>query len=219
MSGRPRPLRSSAFVLAVALAALAGWVDATAFVRFARTYVSFMSGNSTSLAAGLSAAYTPKLALTISVLAAFLVGVVAGELISIRQGKGRRAAALTGEAIMLLAAALATLTTGAIFLPAVLLAIALGIQNAALHEAGGLRVALTYVTGTLVRLGRSIAAAVAGRGLWAAALPHLLLWLSLMAGAAAGAAVSRSSAALAIALAAAAALCLAAGEAASLGKD
>lgn len=218
MSENLRPLRTPEFAMALALAALAGWVDAAAFVRLASTYVSFMSGNSTSLAAGLSATYTPKLALTVCVLAAFVAGTIAGELVAIARGGRRRAAALVAEAIMLLAASLAALPVNALFLPAVLLAIALGIQNAALHEAGGLHVALTYVTGTLVRLGRAIAGALTGER-WAAVLPHLLLWLALMVGAAAGAAVARSSAPFGIALAAAAALCLAAGEAASGASD
>jgi uncharacterized membrane protein YoaK (UPF0700 family) len=219
MRESPRPLQSPEFAMALALAALAGWVDATAFVRLARTYVSFMSGNSTSLAAGLSATYTPKLALTVSVLAAFVAGTIAGELVAMARGGRRRAAALVTEAMILLAASFAALPVNALFLPAVLLAVALGIQNAALHEAGGLHVALTYVTGTLVRLGRAIAAALAGRGPWTAALPHLSLWLAVMAGAAAGAAVARTSAAFGIALAAAAALCLAAGETASGTSD
>ncbi len=113
MIRKSRAPRSPAFMFAAALVALAGWVDAVAFVRLARTYVSFMSGNSTSLAA------------------------------------------------------------------------ALGIQNGSIHEAGGVPVALTYVTGTLVRFGRTIAAALAGRGSWRAGLPFLLLWPGMMAGAAA----------------------------------
>lgn len=205
-----RPLRSRMFAMAVALAGLAGWVDATAFVRFARTYVSFMSGNSTALAAAVSGTDSPRLVLLASVLLAFVAGVIAGESIAIAAGRRRHAAALVGEAAVLATAGVTALPAGAPFVPTVLLAFALGIQNAALHSAGGLKVALTYVTGTLVRLGRAITAALVRRGKWRAALPHAFLWLGLMAGAVAGAAVARVSAALSIFLAAMIALAIAA---------
>lgn len=210
MAENPHPLRSVEFALAVALAGLAGWVDATAFVRFARTYVSFMSGNSTALASSLSAAHAPKIALLIAALGSFVAGVIAGESIAMAARRHRRPAALVAEAIVLLVAGVAAFSGRAILLPIVLLATALGIQNAALHEAGGMRVALTYVTGTLVRFGRAIAAALAGRGAWAGALPHLFLWVGLMAGAGGGAALARASAPAAIFVAAGGALGLAA---------
>ncbi|HEY3778642.1 MAG TPA: YoaK family protein [Rhizomicrobium sp.] len=201
MADKPRALASPDFALAVALAALAGWVDATAYVRLSRIFVSFMSGNSTRLAASLSAAASPKAALTLAVLAAFVGGVILGETIAIVAGKRGHAAALLLESVVLFAAMGAAWPAGSLFLPAVLLAIALGVQNASVHQAGGMRVALTYVTGTLVRLGRRIAAALAGRGPWRDALPYLFLWLGMMAGAAGGAALARTSAVLAIALA------------------
>ncbi|MGC1301980.1 MAG: DUF1275 family protein, partial [Caulobacteraceae bacterium] len=38
-------------VLAVALTAIAGWVDAVGFLRLGSLFVSFMSGNTTEMAA------------------------------------------------------------------------------------------------------------------------------------------------------------------------
>jgi uncharacterized membrane protein YoaK (UPF0700 family) len=209
MSDGPRALRSPEFALAVALAALAGWVDAVAYVRLARTYVSFMSGNSTSLAASLSLAHAPKVLLLICVLAGFVAGVILGELASVATDRRGHSTALFVESLFLFGAIFAAIPPNALFAPAVLLAIALGIQNASVHEAAGMRVALTYVTGTLVRFGRAIAAALAKQGAWRASLPFLFLWLGMMAGAAGGAAVAHANAVFAIAIAAATALCLA----------
>jgi uncharacterized membrane protein YoaK (UPF0700 family) len=210
MADKSRPLHSPRFALALALAALAGWVDAVAFVRLAGTFVSFMSGNSTALAAALNGAHAREATLLLCVLASFVAGVVFGEVIAIAAGRRGPAAALLAESRFLFAALVAAFPSAAILAPAVLLAVALGIQNASIHEAAGMPVALTYVTGTLVRLGRAIAAALAGQGAWRAALPFLCLWLALMAGAAGGAMLARMNAVLALALAAATALALAA---------
>ncbi|HEX4079463.1 MAG TPA: DUF1275 family protein [Rhizomicrobium sp.] len=209
MPDTSRALRSPGFPLALALAALAGWVDATAFVRLARTYVSFMSGNSTKLAAALSAAHPGKLLLLVCVLAGFVAGVVAGETLAAAAGRRGHAAVLLAESFFLFAAMAAAFPGGNLVAPALLLAFALGIQNASVHEVGGVSVAITYMTGTLVHIGRQIAAALAGRDLWAAPLPYLLLWLALMAGAAGGAAFARVNATFAIGTAAVAALGLA----------
>ncbi|MGH6890415.1 MAG: DUF1275 family protein [Rhizomicrobium sp.] len=206
MPDTSRALRSPDFALAVALAALAGWVDATAYVRLAHTYVSFMSGNSTALASSAGAAAAPRAPLLACVLAAFVVGVILGETTANFVGKRGHSAALLLESLLLFAAMGAAWPKGSLFLPAALLAAALGVQNASVHETAGMTIAITYVTGTLVRFGRRVAAALTGRGAWREALPYLFLWLGLMAGAAGGAAVARTNAVLAIAAAGAAAL-------------
>lgn len=210
MPDKASAARSPAFALAVGLAALAGWVDAIGFVRLAQTFVSFMSGNSTRLASFASAPAAPKAVLLVCVLAAFVAGVIAGEGIAIRVSARGHAAALLAESLVLFAGAGAAAPPSALFAPALLLAAALGIQNASIHEAGGMPVALTYVTGTLVRLGRAIAGALVGRGRWRAALPYLLLWLGMIVGAAGGAALARANAVAAILVAALAALAFAA---------
>ncbi|MGH6878874.1 MAG: YoaK family protein [Rhizomicrobium sp.] len=200
MPDKVRAVWSGKFALAMALAALAGWVDATAYVRLAHVYVSFMSGNSTVLATSIPAWHSPKLALIACVLGSFVAGVVVGEIIAVEAARRAHMAVLFAEALLLFAGAGAALVPGSRLLPAALLALALGTQNASVHGAGGVSVAITYVTGTLVKLGRAIAAALAGKGRWAEALPYLLLWLGLIAGAALGAAVAHVNATLAIAL-------------------
>jgi uncharacterized membrane protein YoaK (UPF0700 family) len=67
-----------------------------------------------------------------------------------------------------------------------LLAAAMGAENATFEREGEVAIALTYMTGTLVKLGQHLATALRGgaRFGW---LPYLWLWLGLAAGATAGA--------------------------------
>jgi uncharacterized membrane protein YoaK (UPF0700 family) len=66
-----------------------------------------------------------------------------------------------------------------------LAAFAMGAENATFEEGGEVRIGLTYMTGTLVKIGQRLAAAATGRegGAW---LPYLQLWLGLVGGAALG---------------------------------
>jgi len=68
-----------------------------------------------------------------------------------------------------------------------LVAFAMGAVNLMFEADGEVRVGLTYMTGTLVKLGQRIAAALRGgdRYAW---WPYLLLWGALAGGAASGAA-------------------------------
>ena len=106
-------------LLAVCLSALAGYVDATGFIRLGGFFVSFMSGNSTRLAVGLA--------------------------------QGSMAA-----------------------------------ENAVFEKDGEVQIGLTYMTGTLVKMGQRITPALLGgdRLGW---VPYLYLWLGLIAGAVLGA--------------------------------
>jgi uncharacterized membrane protein YoaK (UPF0700 family) len=205
-----RRSRRRLYRLAVTLAALAGWVDSIAFSEWSGLYVSFMSGNSTALAAALSSANWPQILQLCGVLFGFVGGVVCGELLAKATGRWDHTLVLLAEAL-LLGAAMATLVlSGATAMAALLLAVAMGLQNASVHQIGAMSVAVTYVTGTLVHLGRGLSAALRGEGSWTAPLPYLGLWLGLVSGAAAGAVMAHLSAPGAIAIAGAVALWLSA---------
>jgi uncharacterized membrane protein YoaK (UPF0700 family) len=62
----------------------------------------------------------------------------------------------------------------------------MGAENAVFESDGEVRIGLTYMTGTLVKVGQRLAAIPFGgdRLAWA---PHLLLWVGLISGAVAGA--------------------------------
>lgn len=177
-------------LLVVLLASLAGWVDALSFVHWNGLFVSFMSGNSTKLAVAASFDWTraaePALAIFV-----FVVGVIGGELIEIIGKRWGRALVLAMESTLIWLAAAGEYSGQREPVVASLLCAAMGFQNASVHHADGIGVALTYVTGTLVSIGRSLARAVCRQGPWRAAVPYLLLWIGLVGGGLGGGAAAR----------------------------
>ncbi|WP_267378342.1 MULTISPECIES: YoaK family protein [unclassified Sphingomonas] len=174
-------------LLAIGLAMLAGFVDALGFLKLGGLFVSFMSGNSTRMAVGLAGDVPNGLAAAV-LIPAFVGGVMTGATIGRIAGRWRRQAVLAFVLTALaMAAAAATLGIGPYPAP-LLMAAAMGAANAVFQRDGEVSVGVTYMTGTLVKLGQHLAAALAGgpRFAW---VPYLLLWLGLVAGAIAGAAV------------------------------
>lgn len=170
--------------LAVSLAGLAGFVDATGYLSANGYFVSFMSGNTTRLAVNL-ARDMPRAIPPLLLICGFVAGVIGGAIIAASTGERRKPAVLGLVAALLLAAALAASTGwGNIALAAMVLA--MGAINNTFQRDGEVSVGVTYMTGALVRLGQGIAARLMGRpgGVW---LPHLLLWLGLAGGAVGGA--------------------------------
>ena len=177
-------LESSARLFACLLSALAGFVDAIGFIRSGGFFVSFMSGNSTRLAVGGVRALHDAMVAG-GLILCFLGGVVGGALLGSRFDRRRPAAVLVLIAALLAAAAL--LEAHSAFVVALaLLAFAMGAENAVFEQGGEVRIGLTYMTGSLVRVGNGIAGVMLGRsgGGW---FGYLLLWLGFMAGAVLGA--------------------------------
>ena len=170
--------------LAIGLAALAGYVDAMGFLSLGGFYVAFMSGNSTLLSIGMATGAETRIALAGGMVAAFLAGVVLGTLVG-RVVVLRAFGVLVGVALLLTAAwVLHRADAGAA--AGVVLAFAMGAENTVFSKEGQSGIGLTYMTGTLVRLGQRMAEALTG-GRWGAAVPDLLLWSGMLAGALAGA--------------------------------
>ena len=186
-----------------------GYVDAVGFMMTDGFFVSFMSGNSTRLAVGLidGAAYA---AVALGLIAAFVAGASIGALVG-RMAKDRRGLAVLILVSLLLAAAATLSSFDADRLAIMLLALAMGAENTIFAEDGEVRIGLTYMTGTLVKLGKNITTALLG-GAPFGWVPYFLLWLGLVIGAALGAAayVHAGPSALWPAAAAMAALALAA---------
>jgi uncharacterized membrane protein YoaK (UPF0700 family) len=169
-------------LLAAGLSALAGFVDAIGFIKLGGFFVSFMSGNSTRLAVALAqgSALTGG-----GLIAVFVAGVALGSLAGRLAGL-RRAPAVLGLVTLLLAMA-AGLGVARLGGPAVAcMALAMGAENAVFEQDGEVQIGLTYMTGTLVKLGQRITAALLGGAPWAWA-PYLMLWLGLVLGAVTGA--------------------------------
>lgn len=196
-------------LLAALLAALAGYVDAVGFIASGGFFLSFMSGNSTRLGVGLMAGPSGAALFAGAVMAAFVAGVTAASLLSGGEGATRQRRVLLLVAA-LLAAAATGLSAAAGPLPYLLVAAGMGAANAAFEEMGDVRFGITYMTGTLVRLGLRLAALLRGedRDGWR---PLALHWLTLVAGAVLGAAAWPLLGPLALWPAAAVALALALG--------
>lgn len=171
-------------ILAACLSAVAGYVDVVGFLMTGGFFVSFMSGNSTRLGIGLAGA-SAAAAVAGGLIVSFVVGVVLGASVG-RVARGWKEPAILGLVTILLMMAAITHWLGLGLFAAVPLALAMGAQNAVFAQDGEVSVGLTYMTGTLVKLGKRLTVALWGgdRFGW---IPYLLLWAGLLAGAVLGA--------------------------------
>jgi uncharacterized membrane protein YoaK (UPF0700 family) len=172
-------------LFAALLAAVGGYVDGAGFLMTGGYFVSFMSGNSTRLGVGLFRA-AAEAGFAASLVAAFVGGVVAGASLRRLVSRSPQSAILITLAVLLALSGYMA-SSGFHTAAAVVLAAAMGAENTIFADGGEVRLGLTYMTGTLVKVGKGLAAEVFGeaRLRWAA---PLMLWLSLVMGAAAGAA-------------------------------
>ena len=169
--------------LAIWLALLSGYVDAIGFQQLGGYFVSFMSGNGTMLAVRLAAPHGPlagAVAILAMLLALFVVGVLVGTLIRLALPRTGQVAVLVLVALLLGGVAV----LGDWAAPAMVLA--MGATNATFERDGEVSIGVTYMTGTLVKIGQHLAQTVAGRERWGW-LPYLLLWSGFLVGAGLGA--------------------------------
>jgi len=180
MQGYDRPRRQ----FAVALAALAGYVDAVGYLSASGYFVSFMSGNTSRLGVMLGTdaigAWPPSL-----LIAGFVGGVTSGALTAHRAERHSKPAVLALVTSLLLGAAAARMQSAPIMMLAALV-IAMGAINNTFQRGGEVAIGITYMTGALVRIGQSLAHRLSGQPdpswrSWAS------LWGGLLAGAVSGA--------------------------------
>lgn len=169
-----------AFAIACAMAFVAGATDVCGLSRLHDLFVSFMSGNTTMLAFALGHGNIVRAANIAALVGLFVGGAFLGTVIAVASGRRHAAVVMLVVAIMLLAAA--CWPAGTI----VTLVLAMGVLNAAMHRAGTTGVSLTYVTGTLVKLGQGLGNAVCRHPSDPAWPLQGVLWLALLGGAAAG---------------------------------
>ena len=171
-------------VLAACFSGVAGYVDAIGFLMTGGFFVSFMSGNSTRLGIGLAEG-SPSTVFAAALLVTFVVGVMMGTVVG-RIVKTHRRPAVLALATGLLASAVVLHQLGAGVFMAIPMVLAMGAENTVFAEDGEVRIGLTYMTGTLVKLGKRLTAALLGgdRFGW---VPFLVLWSGLLAGTVAGA--------------------------------
>ncbi len=195
---RIRQMYDSETKLSWVLAGLAGLLGATAFTHSAGYFVTFMTGNAQRAVMGYFAedewaAASPWLAVSAALLlVAFVVGVVSASLCRRHFWPTRPHATtvLTTLALVLATVVDATLLGGPElplpFFPIILMTFGIGALNATfVNKDGEVSIPLSYVTGTLVKMGQGIERHMA-RGEIADWLGHGLLFGAFVLGAGVG---------------------------------
>jgi uncharacterized membrane protein YoaK (UPF0700 family) len=161
---------------------LAGATDVYGLSKLRDLFVSFMSGNTTSLGVAIGSGNTQRAATAAIIIGLFVVGAALGTVLAEFSGRW--------HSVVVTAAVTVLLTVAAVF-PAVSIywvVLAMGALNAAFSRIDGANVGLTYVTGALVKVGQGLGRLVCGRGGgdWSWTVQGVM-WLSLLAGAVSGA--------------------------------
>ncbi len=171
-------------MLACALSALAGYVDAIGYLHLGGLFVSFMSGNSTRLGVSLADGDWRNAGAALGLVVLFVIGAAAGSLVVHSRSRHRQPWLLLIETVLLTLSALSYMFGWPVIAVAAIV-LAMGLENAMFQiEGGGL--GLTYITGALVKAGQLIAAALTG-GAPLDWVPNVLLWAALVVGAVLGA--------------------------------
>lgn len=181
-----RDVSRTAYGGALVLTAIAGYIDALAFILTGGLFVSFMSGNSTQAGVELIDGRAGTAMIAISLVASFVAGVTVGRLVDLRFSQLTMSGRLFGFALGLSVAMLTTVLAPDVLASVIPLAFMMGAMNTLFVADGRARVALTYATGTLVTCGLSLAERIAGDRSSDWRRP-LLLWVAIAAGAVAGA--------------------------------
>lgn len=170
---------------------LAGYIDALGFLKLGGFFISFMSGNSTRLGVGLVEGWSAA-ALSAILVGLFVLGVMLGTLVGRAALLARwRRPAVMGAVTILLTIAAVMDALGFSYGAIAGMTLAMGAENASFERDGEVSIGLTYMTGTLVKLGQRLTEALLGGNRWAWAW-YLLLWTGLVAGAVAGTAAYRA---------------------------
>ncbi len=171
-------------LLAIAMAALAGFVDALGYLKLRGFFVSFMSGNSTRMSIGLASDRSAAI-VGGALVALFVAGVVVGTIVARMVGARRPVVVLLLVAVLLAVAAVLA-SAGHAELAIACMTLAMGAENTAFERDGEVAVGVTYMTGALVKTGQHLVSAFLGGDRWAWAW-QLALWGGLVVGAAIGA--------------------------------
>lgn len=185
--------------LLVLLAGAAGCIDALSYLRLGNVFTANMTGNAVLLGIAAGQQATARALHSVAALAGFAVGALVGAALCGRREQSeagrwppRVTLALAVELIVLLAVAAGWALAGgdpaggAEYGLAGVLAMAMGVQSAAVQQLRVAGVATTYVTGTLTGLLGDVALPGASRGSLARRSGVLL---ALVTGAGVGAAV------------------------------
>ncbi|NUS45553.1 MAG: DUF1275 domain-containing protein [Mycobacteriaceae bacterium] len=172
------------------LAALAGMVGAAAFLHTTGYFVTFMTGNTERAVLGYFHHDQGQAVAAGMLLGSFLAGVVAASWLRRHVWSNHPHNVTVLTTLCLALATLYDLSAGGwhrdevLLGPTLLVAFGIGALNTSFVDAKGeVRIPLSYVTGTVVKLGQAIERHVSGVGPAADWLEYLLLYASFAAGA------------------------------------
>jgi uncharacterized membrane protein YoaK (UPF0700 family) len=157
-------------LFSLVIAGVAAYVDATGFLLYSGIYLSFMSGNSTRAAVLVARGDWQQLAPVLGVIPTFVLGVTLGTVMhGIFKRQGQASVFTTAGIALGVVAALEIYgpsaglndTRLALFF---MLAAAMGLLNSVVQRIGKVSLSLTFVTGTLVRLGTAVGRLITNRG-------------------------------------------------------
>lgn len=171
----------SALVLAGSMVFLAGATDVYGLSKLRDLFVSFMSGNTTSLGVAIGSGDGGRAAMAAALIALFVVGAAAGTVLAEWSGRWHSVVVMVAVTVLLtIAAAVPSHSIHTIVL-------AMGALNAAFSRIGVSSVSLTYVTGALVKFGQGVGRLIIGRGHgdWSWTVQGVM-WGCLLAGGVAG---------------------------------
>ncbi|MCP9749743.1 YoaK family protein [Ferruginibacter sp. HRS2-29] len=145
--------------MAIFLALIAGYIDAIGFIKW-RTYVSFMSGNTTQLGFNLSQKNIDLALPAATAIGSFVTGIFLGTSLSMRQRPGIRPVPFMIVAgLLLMDMILAFNFTIPPLVSIAMISLAMGFMNTILTTVGKEKVNTDFVTGTLNSLARQVAMA------------------------------------------------------------
>lgn len=145
---------------AAGLALIAGYIDAYAFLHY-KTYVSFMSGNTTQLGSLSGEGEFFEAIPALLAIIFFVIGVFSGTLLA-HYYEHRFHRLLFGIIAILLAAVISItmLSSLSSLLSIAILSLGMGLMNTAITNVGAQSVNTAFVTGTLNRMAKHFALAV-----------------------------------------------------------
>ncbi|MGX1857370.1 YoaK family protein [Dietzia sp. NPDC055340] len=148
------------------LLAIAGFVDAVAFVVLQGSFVAFMSGNTTILGSSSANGHWHPASLSAVLIALFFAGNVGGAALVRYAGRAAHRLLMVSIAAVILVGTIVANTVSPMA-GLVVTAIAAGLINSALAAKTDVHVGLTYVTGTLVKAAHQLVEGVGSDRPWA----------------------------------------------------
>lgn len=175
--------------LAIFLALIAGYIDAIGLIQW-KTYVSFMSGNTTSLGAAISTGKSGIIITSVTIILCFLIGIYAGTCLSLsRKIKNQTLIFYLVSVILILYTIIAYFFNISTFSSIVIVGFSMGMMNTIVTSVGKQNVNTDFVTGTLNSLARNTAMVtmtddkMEKKESTSNAIHLLLLWIGFLSGA------------------------------------